>query len=161
MSTEALGVIETKLALMGLTLPVVPAPLAAYVPATQSGNLVFTAGQLPFVDGTLLATGPVGEGEYFVDIETGKAAAARAVLNALAAVKTVTGDLDRIVKVVKMTGFIACSPEFTSHAAVMNGASELLLEIFGEPGKHARSAVGMTSLPLNAPVELELVVEVR
>lgn len=155
------GKVEARLAELGLTLPAVAAPLAAYVPATRAGDLVFTAGQLPFVDGVLQATGLVGEGEGAVSIEVAKAAAERAALNALAAVKGVIGDLDLIERVVKVTGFVACNSDFTSHPAVVNGASELLLALFGEAGKHARSAVGTSSLPINSPVEVELVVQVR
>lgn len=156
-----MSVIEARIEALGLTLPAVATPLAAYVPAVRTGDLVFTSGQLPSVDGQLVATGLVGDGDGRVDIETAKQAAAVAVLNALAAVKSVVGDLDEIEQVVKLTGFVACDPQFTSHAAVMNGASELLGAIFGERGKHARAAVGMASLPLNAPVELEIVVRVR
>lgn len=156
-----MGAIESRIEELGLTLPAVATPLAAYVPAVRTGDLVFTSGQLPTVDGKLVAAGLVGEGEGLVDLETAKGAARVAVLNALAAVKSVVGDLDLVEQVVKLTGFIACDPSFTSHAAVMNGASELLGEVFGESGKHARAAVGMSSLPLNAPVELEIVVRVR
>lgn len=156
-----MGAIEARIEELGLTLPAVATPLAAYVPAVRTGDLVFTSGQLPTVDGQLVAAGRVGDGEGLVDVETAKRAAAVAVLNALAAVKSVVGDLDLVEQVVKLNGFVACDPSFTSHAAVMNGASELLGEIFGERGKHARAAVGMSSLPLNAPVELEIVVRVR
>ena len=156
-----MGAIETRIGELGLTLPAVATPLAAYVPAVRTGDLVYTSGQLPTVDGQLVVAGRVGEGDGLVDLETAKRAAAVAVLNALAAVKSVVGDLDLVEQVVKLNGFVACDPSFTSHAAVMNGASELLGEIFGERGKHARAAVGMSSLPLNAPVELEIVVRVR
>ena len=156
-----MGAIEARIEELGLTLPAVATPLASYVPAVRTGDLVFTSGQLPTVDGQLVAAGRVGDGEGLVDVETAKRAAAVAVLNALAAVKSVVGDLDLVEQVVKLNGFVACEPSFTSHAAVMNGASELLGEIFGERGKHARAAVGMSSLPLNAPVELEIVVRVR
>ena len=156
-----MGAIEARIEELGLTLPAVATPLASYVPAVRTGDLVFTSGQLPTVDGQLVAAGRVGDGEGLVDVETAKRAAAVAVLNALAAVKSVVGDLDLVEQVVKLNGFVACDPSFTSHAAVMNGASELLGEIFGERGKHARAAVGMSSLPLNAPVELEIVVRVR
>ena len=149
---------EAKLAELGHALPVVPAPIAAYVPAVQTGNLVFTSGQLPSVEGKLLAEGRVGAE---VDIETARLCAERSGLNALAAVKSVIGDLDRVVRIVKVTGFIACTPEFTQHSAIVNGASELFGAVFGDSGVHARSSVGMSALPLGAPVEIELVVEVR
>lgn len=153
-----MSAIEARLAELGHTLPAVPAPLAAYVPAVRTGNLVFTSGQLPTVDGTLLATGKVGAD---VDVDTAKAAAQQCALNGLAAIRSVIGDLDKIVRVVKVVGFIAVDPSFTNHSAVMNGASEFLGQCFGDAAKHARSSVGMASLPLDAPVEVELVVEVR
>ena len=156
-----MSVIETRLAELGYTLPQVPAPIAAYVPATQTGNLVFTSGQLPTVDGQLLASGLVGTGADDVDVETAKKCAERSGLNALAAVKSLIGDLDKVVRIVKVTGFIACRPDFTNHSAVVNGASELFGAVFGDAGTHARSSVGMSALPLGAPVEIEIVVEVR
>ena len=156
-----MSVIETRLAELGHTLPQVPAPIAAYVPATQTGNLVFTSGQLPTVDGQLLASGLVGTGADDVDVETAKKCAERSGLNALAAVKSLVGDLDKVVRIVKVTGFIACRPDFTNHSAVVNGASELFGAVFGDAGLHARSSVGMSALPLGAPVEIEIVVEVR
>ena len=156
-----MSVIETRLAELGHTLPQVPAPIAAYVPAVQSGNLVFTSGQLPSVDGQLLASGLVGNGADDVDVETAKKCAERSGLNALAAVKSLVGDLDKVVRIVKVTGFIACRPDFTNHSAVVNGASELFGAVFGGAGTHARSSVGMSALPLGAPVEIEIVVEVR
>jgi enamine deaminase RidA (YjgF/YER057c/UK114 family) len=147
-----------RLVALGLTLPKVTPPLAAYVPAVRTGNYVYTAGQLPVVDGKLLATGKLG-----ADVTTAEAAAlARTcALNALAAVTTVTGGLDAIVRIVKVTGFVSSAPHFTEQAQVINGASELLIEVFGEAGRHARSAVGMAVLPLDAPVEVELIAEVR
>ena len=149
---------EARLAALGLALPPAPAPLAAYVPAVRTGQHVYTAGQLPMVDGKLLMTGKVG-----AKVSTAEAAAlARtATLNALAAVASVTGDLSAVVRVVKVTGFVASDPAFTSQPQVVNGASELLLEVFGEAGRHARSAVGTAALPFDAPVEIELIVEVR
>ena len=150
--------VEAKIAELGLVLPEVAAPLAAYVPAVRSGNLVFTSGQLPTVAGALLATGKVGTD---VDVEAAKAAAQQCALNGLAAIKQVVGDLEKIVRVVKVVGFIAVDPSFTNHSAVMNGASEFLGAVFGDAAKHARSSVGMASLPLDAPVEVELIVEVR
>ena len=141
---------------LGLTLPPVAAPVAAYVPAVRSGDLVFTSGQLPTVEGRLLAEGLVGEA---VDPEHAKELARTCALNALAAVDSVVG-LESVVRVVKVVGFVASAPGFTGQPAVVNGASELLGEVFGEAGRHARSAVGVASLPRGAPVEVELVVEV-
>lgn len=148
---------EQRLEALGLELPEAAAPLAAYVPAVRSGNLVFSAGQLPWRDGELVATGKVG-GEVDPDLAT--EAARYCALNALAAVCTVTGDLSAVTRVVKVVGFVASVPSFTGQPAVVNGASELLVDVFGEHGVHARSAVGVASLPLDTPVEVELVVEV-
>lgn len=142
---------------LGLTLPAVAAPVAAYVPATKVGNQVWTSGQLPFVDGALPATGKVGAE---VTDEEAYGFARTAVLNALAAVHAEVG-LDRVVRVLKVVGYVASAPDFYGQPAVINGASELVGEIFGESGAHVRSAVGVAVLPLNAPVEVELVVEVR
>lgn len=153
--------IEARIAELGHTLPPVAAPIAAYVPAVQTGNLVFTSGQLPTVEGKLIISGHVGDGPGTVPIDAAKQAAAQAALNALAAIKSVIGDLDRVVRIVKVTGFIASEPGFSSHSLIVNGASELLAEIFGDAGKHARSSVGMASLPLGAPVEIEVVAEVK
>ena len=153
-----MSAVEATLLRLGLPLPEVAAPIAAYVPAVRVGNLVFTSGQLPTIDGTLIATGKVGAD---VSVEQAKAAAERAALNGLAAIKQVIGDLDNIVRVVKVVGFVAVDPTFTNHSAVVNGASEFLAECFGEAANHARSSVGMASLPLDAPVEIELIVEVR
>jgi enamine deaminase RidA (YjgF/YER057c/UK114 family) len=148
--------VEQKLAELGLTLPNVATPAGAYVPAVISGNLVFTAGQIPLVDGTLMATGKVGQE---ISPEFAKEIAQRCALNALAAVKSVLGDLSRVKRVVKVVGFVASTPEFTGQPGVLNGASELLGQVFGDAGLHARSAVGVASLPLDAPVEVELIVE--
>lgn len=148
--------VEQKLAQLGLTLPSVATPAGAYVPAVISGNLVFTAGQIPLVDGTLMATGKVGNE---ISAEFAKEIAQRCALNALAAVKSVLGDLSRVKRVVKVVGFVASAPEFTGQPGVLNGASELLGHVFGDAGLHARSAVGVASLPLDAPVEVELIVE--
>jgi len=149
---------EERLAALGLTLPPVVTPLAAYVPAVRSGSTVYTAGQLPMADGQLLSVGKVGA-------EVGAAEAAHlartCALNALAAAASVAGGVSAISRVVKVTGFVASAPDFAGQPQVVNGASELLLEIFGEAGRHARSAVGVAVLPLNAPVEIELIVEVR
>jgi enamine deaminase RidA (YjgF/YER057c/UK114 family) len=149
--------IELKIKELGILLPEAPKPVAAYIPAKQSGKLVFTAGQLPMVQGELISKGLLGQD---VEIEEANKAARICTLNALAAIKGVIGDLDRIKQVVRVVGYVASVPTFTQQPAVVNGASELLLEIFGENGKHARSAVGMAVLPLNASVEIELTVEV-
>jgi enamine deaminase RidA (YjgF/YER057c/UK114 family) len=157
-STWAAHSPEQRLAALGLTLPVVTPPLAAYVPAVRSGNLVFTAGQVPMVEGQLLATGKVGAQ---VGAHEAAALARTCALNALAAAVSVAGRLDAIKRIVKVTAFVASAPDFTGQPQVANGASELLLEVFGEAGRHARSAVGMAVLPLDAPVEVELIAEVR
>ncbi|MFE5294996.1 RidA family protein [Streptomyces sp. NPDC056632] len=150
------GAVEAKIAELGLTLPEVVPPIATYQPAVQSGVYVYTSGQLPMVAGKLPITGKVG-GE--VTPEEAKELAATCALNALAAVKSVAGDLDRIKRVVKVVGFVASAPDFTGQPGVINGASELLGAVLGEKGVHARSAVGVTVLPLDAPVELEVQVE--
>ena len=147
---------ETNLAALGLELPEVATPAGAYVPAVVSGNLVFTAGQIPLVDGKLMAEGRLGAE---ISAEQGKEIAQRCALNAIAAVKSVLGDLERVKKVVKVVGFVASTPEFTAQPGVVNGASELLQAAFGDVGIHARSAVGVAVLPLNSPVEVELIVE--
>jgi len=149
---------EARLAALGLTLPSVMTPLAAYVPAVRTGNYVYTAGQLPFVDGVLPATGKVGAG---VSVADASALARICALNALAAVASVTGSLSAVTRIVKVTGFVASAPDFIQQAQVVNGASDLLIEVFGEAGRHARSAVGMAVLPLDTPVEVELIAEVR
>jgi enamine deaminase RidA (YjgF/YER057c/UK114 family) len=150
--------IEDKLKSLGLELPAIPKPLAAYIPAKQSGKLVFTAGQLPMVNGELISKGLLGKD---VEIEEANNAARICTLNALAAIKGVIGDLDKIKQVVRVVGYVASLPTFTQQPAIVNGASELLLEIFDDAGKHARSAVGMAVLPLNASVEIELTVEIE
>lgn len=148
---------SAKLAELGIELPSVAAPVAAYVPAVQSGDLIYTSGQLPFVDGKLSATGLVG-GD--VDEETAYEQARIATLNALAAVHDMAG-IDKITKIVKVNGFVASAKGFGGQPAVINGASELLGEVFGsEVGAHARAAVGVAELPLNAPVEVEIIVQV-
>ena len=149
---------EERLAAIGLELPPVTVPLAAYVPAVRTGRYVYTAGQLPVVDGKLLLTGKVG-----AQVSPAEAAtlARTCALNALAAVASVTGGLAAVARIVKVVGFVASDPGFTGQAQVVNGASELLLEVFGEAGRHARSAVGMAVLPLDAPVEIELIAEVH
>ncbi len=149
---------DKKITDLNLILPETPKPVAAYIPAKQAGKLVFTAGQLPMVNGELISKGLLGQD---IEIEDAKNAARVCTLNALAAIKGVIGDLDRIKQVVRVVGYVASVPTFTQQPAIVNGASELLLEIFGEKGKHARSAVGMAVLPLNASVEIELTVEVE
>jgi enamine deaminase RidA (YjgF/YER057c/UK114 family) len=148
---------EDKLRELGLHLPEVAKPLAAYVPAVRTGNLVFVSGQLPMVDGKLPLTGKVGAE---VSADQAKGLAQRAALNAIAAAASAAGGIDRIVRVVKVTGFVASTPEFTGHPGVINGASELIGQVFGEAGAHARAAVGVAALPLDAPVEVEMIVEV-
>lgn len=152
-----MGAIADRLASLGIELPEVVPPLAAYVPAVVTGRYVFTSGQLPMRAGSLIATGTLG-----VDVEPDVAyeCARQCAINALAAAHSVIGDLDRVVRVVKVVGFVASAPDFTGQPAVVNGASELLLEVFQDAGRHARSAVGVASLPLGVPVEVELVLEV-
>lgn len=147
---------KRRLADLGIELPEVVPPVAAYVPAKRTGSLVYTAGQLPIVAGKLAASGKVGAE---VDPERAKQLARVCGLNALAAVNALVG-IDAVTQVVKVVGFVASAPGFTGQPAVMNGASELFAEVFGESGVHARSAVGVAELPLNAPVEVELIVEV-
>ena len=149
--------VEARLAALGLTVPEVVVPLAAYIPAVRTGNLVFTSGQLPMIDGALAANGKVGD---TVTPEEAAELAKVCALNAIAAVRSVVGDLDKVVRVVKVVGFVASTPDFTGQPGVVNGASNLLKEAFGDAGVHARSAVGVAALPLNAPVEVEMVVEV-
>lgn len=148
---------EARLAELGLTVPDVPKPVASYVPAVRTGNHVYTSGQLPMRDGQLALTGKVG-GE--VSAEDAGNAAQQCALNAIAAVKSIVGDLSRVVRVVKAVVFVASTPDFTGQPQVANGASELLGTAFGDVGQHARSAVGVSVLPLDAPVEVELIVEV-
>jgi enamine deaminase RidA (YjgF/YER057c/UK114 family) len=148
---------EERLAELGLTLPPVPTPVAAYIPTVRSGAHVFTSGQLPMVDGALQVTGKVGAE---VTPEQAKDLARTAALNAIAAVRAEVGDLSQVRRIVKVVGYVASAPEFTGQPGVVNGASELLGEVFGEAGRHARSAVGVAVLPLDAPVEVELIVEV-
>ena len=151
--------IEQRLIELGSPLPEVAKPVAAYVPSVVSGNLVFTSGQLPFKDGVLIATGKVGETDGLVDPTLAKTLARQCALNALAAIKLAIGDLDRVTRIVKVVGFVSSVPEFTGQPGVMNGASEFLVEVFGDKGVHARSAVGVPSLPLDSAVEVELIAE--
>ncbi|MDO0929653.1 RidA family protein [Streptomyces sp. TG1A-8] len=155
---ESVNAVEERIAALGLKLPEVVPPLAAYQPAVRSGAHVFTAGQLPMIDGALPVTGKVGAE---VSAEQARELAMVSALNALAAVKSVVGNLDTIVRVVKVVGFVASAPDFTGQPGVINGASELLGKVLGESGVHARSAVGVAALPLDAPVEIEIQVEVR
>jgi enamine deaminase RidA (YjgF/YER057c/UK114 family) len=149
---------EARLQELGLELPDVPEPAGAYVPATRAGNLIFTAGQLPLEAGELLTTGKVGDA---VSEEETYRAARLCALNALAAAATEAGGLDRIHRVVKVTGFVASAPGFNAQPQVLNGASDLIGQVFGEAGLHARSAVGVAELPLDAPVEVEIVAELE
>jgi enamine deaminase RidA (YjgF/YER057c/UK114 family) len=150
--------VKEKLASLGLTLPIAAAPVAAYVPAVKTGNLVFTAGQLPVVDGKLVLTGKVGSD---VTPEDAKKMAEICALNALAAISLVA-DINQIEKIVRVGGFVNGIPGFVAIPAVVNGASELLIKLFGDVnGKHARTAVGVAELPLNAPVEIEMVVQLK
>ncbi|RLK47467.1 RidA family protein [Microbacterium telephonicum] len=149
--------VSARLAELGIDLPAVVPPVAAYIPATVHGDLVYTSGQLPMVSGSLPATGKVGDGHGLVPAADAQAYARQCALNALAAAAAVAGGVDRIAKVVKVTGFVASVPEFTGQPGVINGASEVLGEIFGEAGRHARSAVGVPVLPLDSPVEVEVV----
>jgi len=155
-----MSAVEDRLAELGLTVPAVTPPVAAYVPAVRHGDLVFTSGQLPMVVGALAATGKVGDGEGLVTPEQAKELAQTCALNAIAAVKALIGDLDQVTQVVKVVGFVASDPAFSGQPGVINGASELLGKAFGDAGVHARSAVGVAALPLDAPVEVEITVAV-
>jgi enamine deaminase RidA (YjgF/YER057c/UK114 family) len=164
-ATAPASAVEQRLAELGITLPEVAAPVASYVPAVVSGSHVYTSGQLPFINGKLEATGKVSGGtegfadEPTVSPEDAQRYAAVCAVNALAAVKSVIGDLDRITRIVKVVGFVASDPTFTGQPAVVNGASELLGRVLGDAGHHARSAVGVAVLPLDSPVEVELIAE--
>ena len=150
--------IHARLTELGITLPVAQPPIANYLPFVRTGNLVLISGQLPMSQGKLTSVGKVGE---TVSIEEGQAAARQCFLNVLAHVNTACGgDLDRVVRVVRLGGFVACPPTFTQHAAILNGASDIAVEIFGDAGRHVRAALGMSSLPMDAPVELEATVEI-
>ncbi|GAA3599884.1 RidA family protein [Klugiella xanthotipulae] len=152
---------EQRLSELGITLPEIAAPVAAYVPALRVGDFVYTSGQLPFVSGALPATGKVGDGHGLVPASDAQEYARLCALNGLAAAKGVLGSLEAIERVVKVTGFVASDPSFTGQPGVINGASNVLGEIFGEVGVHARSAVGVAVLPLDAPVEVEFVFAVK
>jgi enamine deaminase RidA (YjgF/YER057c/UK114 family) len=153
--------VEKRLAELGLDVPDVPAPVAAYVPAVRDGSYIYTSGQLPMVSGQLVQTGKVGDGHGLVPADDAKKLAEVCALNAIAAVKSQVGDLDKVTRVVKVVGFVASDPSFTGQPGVINGASELLGKAFGDAGVHARSAVGVAVLPLDAPVEVEITVAVR
>ncbi len=156
-----MGAVEDRLTELGLTLPEVAPPVAAYVPAVLDGSRVYVSGQLPMVDGRLVESGHVGELVGLVSPAHAKELAAVCALNALAAIRSVVGDLDRIERIVKLTGFVSSDPSFTGQPGVVNGASELFGEVFGDAGVHARSAVGVSALPLGAPVEVEVIAHVR
>jgi len=149
---------EQRLAELGITLPTPAAPVANYVGTVRSGNLLIVSGQLCFgADGKLAATGKLGAG---VSVEDAKAAARLSAINVLAQVKVALGSLDKVVRVVRLGGFIAATPDFTQHPAVMNGASDLMVEVFGDKGRHARTTIGVPSLPLDSTVEVEALIEV-
>jgi enamine deaminase RidA (YjgF/YER057c/UK114 family) len=156
-----MSAVEDRLKDLGLDLPDVVPPLAAYVPALRQGDLVFTSGQLPMVSGDLVQSGKVGDGHGLIPASDAKALAETCALNAIAAIKSVLGDLDQVTRVVKVVGFVASDPTFTGQPGVVNGASELLHKAFGDAGVHARSAVGVAVLPLDSPVEVEVIVAVR
>ena len=155
-----MSAVEDRLSELGLTVPDVAPPAGAYVPALRVGDVVYTSGQLPMVSGALPQTGKVGEGHGLVPATDAKELARTCALNAIAAVKSVIGDLDQVTRVVKVVGFVASDPSFTGQPGVINGASELLGTAFGDAGVHARSAVGVAVLPLDSPVEVEIVVVV-
>ena len=148
---------EDKLKALGIVLPEAPAPLGSYVPVIRTGNLVFLSGILPFVDGKLLRQGKVGKD---ITIDDAREDAKRVVMNALAVLRSHIGSLNTVKRCIKISGYIASSPDFTEQPKVLNAASDLLYEIFGEAGRHARAAIGVTVLPLNAPVEIEFIFEV-
>ena len=156
-----MSAVEDRLAEHGLTVPDVAIPVAAYLPAVRDGNYVFTSGQLPMVSGALAASGKVGDGPGLLPAADAKKLAQVCALNAMAAVKALVGDLDKVTRVVKVVGFVASDPAFTGQPGVINGASELLGTAFGDAGVHARSAVGVAVLPPDAPVEVEIIVSVQ
>ncbi len=151
------GDIEAHLERLGIALPAAAAPVANYVPAVLTGTLLFVSGQLPLRDGAVQVRGALGAG---VSIEDGRAAARLCAINVIAQARAALGDLDRVARVVKLTGFVASTPEFGDHPQVVNGASDLMVEVFGERGRHARAAVGVAALPLGAAVEVEAVLEI-
>jgi len=147
---------DDRLKALGLSLPVVAAPVGAYIPALVHGSTIWTSGQLPLVDGVLAAIGTVGEGEGLVSPDNAKACARIAALNALAAIAAACGGLDRVERIVRVVGYVASTPGFHAQPSVVNGASDLMVEVFGDAGRHARSAIGVASLPLGSPVEIEV-----
>ena len=149
---------ERRLADLGITVPTLPPPVASYVPAVRTGRLVFASGQTPTIDGVLQVRGKLGDG---VSVEEGQRAARLAAVNCLAEVRGLLGSLDAVSRVVRLTGYVASAPGFGEQPAVINGASQLIEEVFGGEGRHARSAIGVAELPFGAPVEVELIVEVR
>ncbi len=149
---------EQKLEELGLTLPEVPKPVAAYVPGARSGNIIYTSGQIPFENGVLVYKGRLGED---LVLEDGYKAARLCCLNCLGIIKSMVGNLNKVKKIIKINGFVNSSPDFTDQPKVINGASDLCLDVFGEKGKHARAAVGTSGLPLGAAVEVEIIVEVE
>jgi enamine deaminase RidA (YjgF/YER057c/UK114 family) len=149
--------VEVRLAELGITLPTPTAPIANYVPYTVAGSLVVISGQIPLLDGKLVCSGKLG-GE--VTVEQGQAAARQCLINVLVHLKAATGDLNRVKRVLRLGGFIACTPGFTQHAVVMNGASDLSVAVFGDAGRHARSTIGVASLPVDAAVEVEGMFEI-
>lgn len=153
--------VEVRLRELGIEIPDVVTPAGAYVPAVRHGHLVFTAGQLPMTAGALPQTGKVGEGDGLVSPADARGYARTCALNALAAARSVLGSLDEVQRIVKVTGFVASDPSFTGQPGVVNGASDVLGEIFGDEGRHARSAVGVAVLPLDSPVEIELILAVK
>lgn len=150
--------VEERLAAAGVVIPEVPLPVAAYVPGVVSGNMAYTSGQLPMVSGKVAYTGQLASAD---DIDTGYAAARQCAINCLGVIKSLIGDLDRVTRVIKVTGFVSSAPEFTAQPKVVNGASELLQIAFGEAGSHSRSAVGVAALPLGAVCEVEIQVEFK
>jgi len=150
--------IEEKITSLGLQLPEVAKPVASYIPAVQSGNLVFISGQIPFVHGKLLCRGKLGKE---IDLEKGYECARIAVMNCIAALKSVIGDLDKVKRIVKITGYVNSAAGFEDQPKVLNGASDLVIEIFGEKGRHSRTAIGTNELPLAAPVEVDLIAEIQ
>lgn len=151
------GIVEANLAKLGITLPQAPAPVANYIGFNITGNLLVVSGQIPLVEGKISTTGKLGQA---VSIEEGQAAARTCFVNLVAQVKAAVGDLDRVKRVVRLGGFIACGPDFTQHALVMNGASDMAVAVFGEAGRHARSTIGVPSLPGDAAVEVEGMFEI-
>ena len=149
---------ERRLADLGITVPTLPPPVAAYLAAVRTGRLVFASGQTPTIDGVLQVRGKLGDG---ISVEEGNRAARLAALNCLAEVPGLFGSLDAVSRVVRLTGYVASAPGFGEQPAVINGASQLIEEVFGETGRHARSAIGVAELPFGAPVEVELIIEVR